>query len=331
MRGRERATILRAVHDARSALRPLAAAAACYTIWGFVPLLFQAIGRMGVDPWEILTHRTLWALPVAAVFVVLARQTRQVGYVLARPQVLRWLVLSAALIATNWVLFIYAVNTGRVLQTSLGYFITPVLNMAAGAWLLRERLDAIGKTAVALAVFGVVIQALALGYLPWISIVLAVSFCAYGVVRKQVQADAQTGLFIECALLVVPAALYWAWLQRHGLSHFGRGEPATLGLVAAGVITAIPLLMFAWAARRLPLSALGFLQFIAPSITFVLGTWQGEAFSTLRLFSFAIIWTSAIIFLWGAWRRTPRSASLSARGRDATPAGNALSRVDGAA
>lgn len=299
--------------------RPFIAAITCYTIWGFIPLLFQAIGRDGIDPWEILTHRTVWALPVAATFVCLGRQRAQLLAVLAQPRVLAWLVLSAALIATNWVLFIFAVNTGRVLQTSLGYFITPILNMAAGAVLLRERLDTIGRVAVALAVIGVGVQAAALGSVPWISIVLAVSFSAYGVVRKRVRAEAQTGLLIECALLVGPALLYWAWLDRQGLSHFGPGHAATGWLVAAGVITAIPLLLFAWAARRITLSSLGFLQFITPSITFVLGVLQGEPFTWLRGVSFAIIWTGAAGFLWGA-RRSSRQPPAGRAGpeRDQT-------------
>lgn len=287
--------------------RPVLAAATCYTIWGFVPLLFQAIGRMGVDPWEILTHRTVWATPVAGLFVVLGGQRSQLAKVCARPRVLAWLGLSAGLIATNWVIFILAVNTGRVLQTSLGYFITPILNMAAGALLLRERLDRIGQGAVVLAVIGVAVQAWALGRLPWVSLVLAVSFCAYGVVRKQVNADAQTGLFIECAVLLGPALAYGVWLERHGVSHFGRGEPATPWLVAAGIVTAVSLLLFAWAARRISLSALGFLQFIAPSITFVLGIVQGEPLTALRGLSFALIWTSAAVFLWSAWRRARRT------------------------
>jgi len=296
------------VSESHASLRPVLAAVTCYTIWGFVPLLFQAIGRMDVDPWEILTHRTIWAVPVAGAFVAMGRQRAQLFAVLARPRVLAWLVVSAALIATNWVIFILAVNTGRVLQTSLGYFITPILNMAAGALFLHERLDRIGRGAVTLAVTGVAIQAWALGHLPWISLVLAVSFCAYGIVRKRVDADAQTGLFIECSVLVAPALVYMEWLDRQGLSHFGAGQPATPWLVAAGIVTAVPLLLFAWAARRISLSALGFLQFIAPSITFVLGIAQGEPLTAVRALSFAVIWTSAGVFLWSAWRRTRKPA-----------------------
>lgn len=282
----------------------LGAGILCYFIWGFVPLAFQAIGHLGVGPWETLAHRTIWGAPTALIFVLLARQWTQVAGVFRQPKVLAWLALSAGLIAVNWMVFIWAVNSGRVLESSLGYYITPLINMAAGTLLFRERMDRIGVAAIILAVVGVVIQAAALGHLPLVSLALALSFGGYGVVRKQVAADAQTGLFIECLLLAVPSFFFVLWLEGQGDGHF-LASPATIGwLIASGPITAVPLVLFAWAARRIPLSFMGFLQFIGPTIAFAIGVSQGEAFTPLRAISFVFIWTGAAVFTYGAWRRS---------------------------
>lgn len=282
----------------------LGAGMVCYMIWGIVPLAFQVMGRQGIGAWEILAHRTLWAVPTAFLFVLLARQTPQLLQVLRQPRVMAWLALSAAIIALNWLVFIWAVNNGRVLETSLGYFINPLMAMAAGALIFRERLDAIGKGAIALAAVGVTIQAIALGHLPIISLTLAISFCAYGVIRKRVAADAQTGLLIECLILAVPGVFLIAWLQSTGAGHFTASPSSMAWLLACGPMTAIPLMLFSWAARRIPFSAMGFLQFIAPSMTFVMGVLQGEAFTPLRGVSFGFIWCGAAIFAYGAWRRS---------------------------
>ncbi len=295
----------------------LTAGIGAYVIWGLVPLLFQLLGRMGVSPWEILAHRTLWAVPAALIFVLLSRQWAQVLAVFRQPRLLGWLSLSALLIAANWCVFIWAVNSGRVLETSLGYYLNPLLNMAAGALLFRERINRVGQVAIGLAALGVAIQAMALGHLPFVSLALAVSFGGYGVVRKMVSADAQTGLLVECLILAIPSLFYLAWLQQ------GAGEPAlrdplALALViACGPLTAIPLMLFAWAARRVPLSAMGFLQFIAPTMTFIMGVMQGEAFTLARAISFGFIWGGAAVFAWGAWRVARRAGQAVAEARSA--------------
>jgi chloramphenicol-sensitive protein RarD len=176
--------------------------------------------------------------------------------------------------------------------------------MACGALLFRERIDGVGKIAIALAAVGVAIQAFALGHLPIVSLALALTFGGYGVVRKQVAADAQTGLFIECLILGLPCLVYVAWLQSQGVGHLLASPTATAWLLASGPITAVPLVLFAWAARRLPLSAIGFMQFIAPTISFTIGVHQGEAFTPLRAVSFVFIWIGALVFAYGAWRRS---------------------------
>ncbi|HEY9219815.1 MAG TPA: EamA family transporter RarD [Phenylobacterium sp.] len=289
----------------------VSAGIACYLIWGFVPLYFQAVAHAGPGSWEILAHRIAWSVPAAALFVAMAHQGRQVAAVFRQPRVLGWLLASAVLIAINWVVFIWAVNSGHVLESSLGYYINPLVNMAAGALIFRERIDRVGQAAIALAVVGVLLQTIAVGHLPLASLALALSFGSYGIVRKQVAADAQTGLLVECLLLAPPSLAYIAWLQASGAGHFG--DPAAAAwLIVSGPVTAIPLVLFAWAARRIPLSAMGFLQFTGPTIGFVIGVAQGEALTPLRMASFVFIWGAAAVFVWGAWHRSRAVAAAAA-------------------
>jgi len=282
----------------------LGAGLGCYLIWGIVPLVFQAMGKLGVSSWEILANRTVWAVPMALVFVLVAKQGREVLALLKTRRTMAWLTFSAALIAANWSIYIWAVNSARVLETSLGYYINPLLAMAAGALIFNERIDRLGAVAIALAAVGVAVQAIAIGGLPLVSLALAFSFGAYGIVRKRVTASAQAGLLIECLLLVGPGLAYVLWLQHAGLGHLGASLPATAWLLACGPITAVPLVLFSWAARRIPLSTLGFLQFIGPTIAFVIGVVQGESFTPLRAASFVFIWGGAAVFAFAAWRRS---------------------------
>jgi len=281
----------------------LGAGIACYFVWGFVPLVFQTIGHMGVGPWEILSQRVLWSLPTAALLVALAGQGGHLVEAMRNRRTLAWLALSSLLIATNWVVFIWAVNSGKVLDAALGYYITPLVNMAAGALLFRERISRLGGLAMGLAAIGVAVQAAALGGLPAVSLALAFSFGGYGIVRKRVATDAQTGFLIECLVVGLPALAYVLWAARAGQGHFGSGVAVSAWLVAAGPITAAPLVLFSWAARRIPLSAMGFLQFLSPSISFFIGLAEGEPFTPLRALSFAFIWSGAAVYLVGAWTR----------------------------
>jgi chloramphenicol-sensitive protein RarD len=238
------------------------------------------------------------------VLVLLARQGPAVRAALHRPRTVAALALSTALIVVNWTLFVWAVNNGRTLETSLGYYLNPLLSMAAGAWLFRERLDRFGQVAIAAAAVGVLLQGLALGALPIISLALAFSFAAYGVIRKGVSVDAQTGLFIECLMIVPFGLLYILWLERSGAGHFLDGPSSAFWLLMAGPITVAPLVLFSWAARRLPLSTVGFLQFLAPTISFCIGVSQGEPLNSLRVLSFVFIWAGASVYALGAWRRS---------------------------
>ncbi|WP_421730349.1 EamA family transporter RarD [Brevundimonas sp.] len=297
--------------EARNAL---IAGIGCYLMWGFIPLVFQAMARAGADPFEIMAHRTAWAVPLALLLVLLARQGRQVMAALKNPKVMGWIALSSTLIAINWTTYVIAVNHGRMLDASLGYYLNPLLNMAAGAWLFRERISRFGMVAIGLAGVGVVLQGVALGHLPWVALILAFSFCGYGVIRKRVAVDAQSGLFLEC-LILGPIGLAWVlWITSQGQGHFGVSPEASFWLLAGGPVTVIPMVLFAWAARRMPLSTMGFLQFIAPTMVFVFGVMQGEPFGWLRGVSFAFIWAGAAVYAAGALveRRHRNEAALSA-------------------
>lgn len=282
----------------------LGAAIVCYLIWGIVPLVFQAMGRLGISSWEILGNRMVWAVPVALGFVVMTHQGGEVRAIFRNPGAIAWLTLSALLIAANWSIYIWAVNSGRVLETALGYYINPLIGMAAGALLFRERIDRLGYLAIALAATGVIVQAVAVGGLPIVSLALALSFGAYGIVRKRVAVSAQAGLLVECLLLAGFGLAYVIWLQTRGLGHLGASWPATLWLLSCGPFTAVPLVLFAWAVRRIPLSSLGFLQFLGPTTGFIVGVAEGEPMSPLRALSFVFIWGGAVVFGYAAWRRS---------------------------
>lgn len=280
------------------------AGVACYSLWGFLPLYFHLLASLGVGSWEMIAHRTLWSVLWAGGLVLIAKQGGQVAQVLRQPKTLGVLALSTLAIFGNWTIYVFAVNAGHVIEASLGYYINPLMNMAAGALLFRERMSTEGKVAIGFAAVGVAIQTIALGHLPIVSLGLALTFCVYAILRKQVKADAQTGLFIECAYLALPGLLYVLSLQASGHGHFGTGAGVTALLALAGPATVVPLALFAWSARRLPLSAVGFLQFIAPTLQFLLGVAFGEPFTPLRALSFAFIWLGVATFAYGAWKKT---------------------------
>ncbi len=283
---------------------------ACYVLWGLLPLYIHLLATLGVGSFELIATRALWSAPWAGALVLLARQGGQVAAVLRRPKTLGVLALSTLAILSNWTIYVVAVDTGHVIEASLGYYINPLMNMAAGALLFRERMSRGSKIAVGLAAVGVAIQTAALGQIPAISLSLATTFCIYAILRKRAKADAQTGLFIECVYLTIPALLYVLHLQASGAGHFGAGAAVTILLMLAGPATVVPLALFAWSARRLPLSAVGFLQFIAPTLQFLVGLAFGEPFTPMRALSFAFIWLGVGVFAFGAWRRTRMLATV---------------------
>ena len=292
-----------------STRQALIAGVVCYLLWGATPALFIAMGKAGASPLEILAERAMWSAPWALVLVLVTGQGAAALAVFRRPRLLAMLALSALMIGSGWAVYVWAVNNGRNLESSLGYYITPLLNMAAGALIFRERIDRVGALAIGLATIGVVLQALALGHPPVIALFLACTFWGYGLIRKHVDAEAQTGLFIECLLMAGPGLAYVFWLHHAGGGIFGRSLGHTLLMMTAGPATVAPLAVFAWTARRLPFSTFGFLQFIAPTIGFLVGLANGERLTTAGMISFVFIWGGAATFVFGAWRASRRLQS----------------------
>ena len=281
---------------------PTLLAVTCYTIWGIVPLFYLPIHAFGAGALEVIAHRSVWAAVWALGLVMITKQWPEVGAAFKSPR-LRWmLLLTSILVASNWGIYVWAVTNGHTVESALGYYLTPLLNMAAGSLIFRERIDAWGKGAIALAVLGVVIQIVAIGQVPWIAILLALTFGSYGVLRKHLVVPALVGLCVECLYLFLPALGYLVWYEATGQGHFFHPAHA-FWLLLTGPVTVLPLVMFSYAARRIPLSTMGFVQFIGPTLTFIIGLWEGEPFSLAAGVSFAFIWAGALVFAFGAWRR----------------------------
>ena len=277
----------------------MGSALVCYLLWGLLPILFIWAARAGAGAFEIVAWRTIWSLPCAAglAFVVAGRRSLA-G--LSRAT-LGLLLVSAVLIAVNWSTYVWAVAAGRTLSASLGYYLLPLLNMAIGAALFRERITWPGGVAIALAGVGVVLQGVALGAFPWVALVLALSFGAYGVVRKVAHVEALPGLLVECIILFPPAAAYAAWLGAGGHGLFGTRLDTSLLLALGGPATVVPLALFTFAARRLKLSTVAFLQFLTPTLQFMVGLEAGETLTPLRMASFAFIWAGVAVFAVRPW------------------------------
>jgi chloramphenicol-sensitive protein RarD len=283
-----------------------------YIIWGLIPAWFILAGRLGAGSWEIVGQRAMWSAPWAGLLVLISGHGDQVLRVFRRPRLLGQLAVSALMIVSGWAVYVWAVNNGRNIESSLGYFINPLLNMALGAWLFRERIDAVGLAAIGLAAVGVLLQTFALGHPPLIALFLAVTFTIYGVIRKRIDVDAQAGLFVESLLMCPFGLALTLWVAHTGAATFGHGLPITLVLLAMGPATVLPLALFAWTARRMPLTSVAFLQFTGPTLGFAIGLFMGERLTPTGVVSFGFIWAGVALFLIGAWRRSRRLAGIAA-------------------
>ena len=286
----------------------LAAAFSAYVIWGFLPLYLILV--RSVPAFEFVGWRIIWTLPLCLLIVLARRQGPDLRAALANRRTLGLLALSATLIAVNWVVYVWAIQNGQVYAASLGYYINPLVNVLLGTVLLGEKLSRPQWAAVGLA--GIGVSLLAAGALTtlWISLTLALSFGSYGLIRKQLDVGSVPGLTIESALLLLPSlAVAWYYAQTQG-SSFAVSTELSVAIMAGGVVTAFPLLLFAIAARKLPYSMLGFIQFLAPSIVFVLGlTVFGEELKPVQAACFACIWAAAAIFVWDLVARTRKPAA----------------------
>ncbi|MGZ8329078.1 MAG: EamA family transporter RarD [Allosphingosinicella sp.] len=281
-----------------------------YALWGVLPLYFKALIHVGAA--EIVAHRILWSLLFLGALATLWRKWPLIRAALANRRVALTLLLTAILIGINWLVYIYAVVTGHVLEGSLGYYLNPLVNVLLGVFLLKEKLSALQKAAVFLAGAGVAFLALGAGDAIWISLTLAASFAVYGFLRKVAPVESLEGLWIE-TLFLAPLALGWVvWLAQAGDSAFLDSRLTDLLLILGGALTAIPLLLFTAAAKRLPYSTLGFLQYVAPSIQFLLAVLVfGEALTKAHIVCFAAIWIALAIFV-GEGLRAGRAARAAA-------------------
>ncbi|WDD99000.1 EamA family transporter RarD [Thalassomonas actiniarum] len=277
-------------------------AVSAYLMWGIAPLYFKLLTDVGAD--EILVHRVIWSSLLLLLVVIAMKKWPQVKALMQEPKLLFRLTLTAVILASNWFLFIWAINNDHLLDASLGYYINPLLSVALGMIFLGERLRKWQKFAVILAIIGVLIQLVMLGSLPVISLALAGTFGVYGLLRKKMQVDSFVGLLVESSLMVPIALLYWGFfISSPTTDMFSNSLSLNVTLVMAGVVTTAPLLCFTAAAKRLTLSALGFFQYIGPSIMFVLATvLYNEPLQTAKLTTFVFIWLALVIFSYESFR-----------------------------
>lgn len=271
-------------------------AAACYSAWGLFPIYFKALNS--IPSIEILLHRMVWALVFLLLVLSVRKQWAWLADVFRQPKLLAGFTASAVLLSANWFLYIWAINNDRIVDASLGYFMTPLVNVFLGFVLLKERLRTFQWLAIACAGLGVLWLSLQTGHPPWIALVLASTFGMYGLLRKTAALGALEGLSLETMILFPFAFAYLGYLALHEQSVFLQATTNTqILLLAAGPITAIPLLMFAAAARRIPLATLGLMQYISPTIQLLIGVWlYHEQFSHERLLGFLGIWLGLFIY-----------------------------------
>ncbi|HTD05023.1 EamA family transporter RarD [Undibacterium sp.] len=271
-------------------------ASTSYILWGLFPLYFKALHEFA--PIEILLHRMLWSLVFLSIVLSIRKQWSWLRGVMRQPRLIAGFAASALLLSGNWFIYIWSINNGRVIDSSLGYFMTPLVNVLLGFLLLQERLRPGQWLSVAIAACGVLWLTVQAGHVPWIGLSLALTFGSYGLLRKTAKLGALEGLSLETLLLFPVAAAYLALLANQGQSHFaGASTSSQLLLLAAGPITAIPLLLFAAGARRIPMSTLGLLQYISPSLQLILGVWLfKEPFNGDRLLGFIAIWAALAVY-----------------------------------
>jgi chloramphenicol-sensitive protein RarD len=299
------AETLQANTDA-AARRGFFLALAAYSLWGLLPFYMKAVAHLPLI--EVVAHRIIWSVPIAACVLVWLGRTADFKTAIRTPRMLAMAALTAVIISVNWGIYVWAIAADRTVETALGYYINPLVNVVVGAVLLGERLSRAQVAAVALAALAVVILTVEGGKLPWVSLALAFSFAAYGYFRKTLPIGPSQGFLLEVCLLSVPALIYAGWLIATGTDHFISGSSRDLALlVGCGPVTAVPLLLFAFGARLLRLSTLGIMQYIAPTIVFLIAVFVfHEPFGTIDAVAFGLIWIALAIYSWSmlSGRRT---------------------------
>jgi chloramphenicol-sensitive protein RarD len=283
---------------------------AAYGMWGLVPLFWPLLKPAGAA--EILANRMVWSLAFVALALLFVRRWAWAGELLRQPKRLGLVALAAAVITVNWGVYIWAVNAGHVVEASLGYFINPLVTIAMGVLILKERLRPLQWVAVGVGVASVVVLTVGFGRPPWISLCLAFSFATYGLVKKKVALGGIESLAAETAIQFLPALGYLIWLSVHGGSTFTSEGPGHAVLLAStGVVTALPLVCFGAAAIRVPLSTLGLLQYLAPVFQFGLGIlYFHEAMPPERWVGFALVWLALVLLTWSAMQSARRARGV---------------------
>jgi chloramphenicol-sensitive protein RarD len=296
---------------ARLSPRGLAAATAAFTIWGLFPIYLHAL--RGVPATQVIAHRITWSCLLLLGWMMLRGELGRLSVTLARPALLARLTVTALLISSNWLVYVWSVAHNHIVDSSLGYYINPLMNVVLGVFVLHERLNRAQWTAVALAAIAVGYLTLLAGRPPWIALTLAISFSLYGLLRKIMSVDALPGLATETLLLMPLAAAYLVWCELTGSGALMHARPGTAALlVGSGLVTAVPLFLFAYGARALPYSTVGVLQYIGPSLQLLCGVlFFGEHFAAPLAAGFGLIWIALLIYAAdGMWRA--RSAARAA-------------------
>jgi chloramphenicol-sensitive protein RarD len=296
--------------DAGEARRGLAITAGAFVIWGLVPMYWHLL--KAVPSFHVIAQRIIWSTVLVVTWLLLSSRLRWWRQIAAQPRALGVLALSSCAIGFNWSLYIWAISNGHVIESSLGYFINPLVNVVLGVLVLKERLRGLQWLAVAFAAVGVAWIAIETGAPPWISLGLALSFGLYGLLRKLVAVDAVAGLGVESLYLFLPALAFAVWGEHgHGGAFLhGWGWRNDLLLVLGGAVTAVPLIAFAYGVRRIALSLVGILQFIAPSLALVLGVWFfHEPFDSVMVIGFGAIWVGLVLFVGDSLWRSGRASS----------------------
>lgn len=297
-------------HDAGGdTLRGFFFALSAYLLWGVLPLYMKAVAH--IPPVEVVAHRLLWSVPVAGILLVLLGRTSDIKRAISSPKTLAMAALTATIISINWLVYVLAIATDRAMEAALGYYINPLVSIAMGALLLRERLSPLQLIAVCIATAGVMVLAVEAGGLPWISLALAFSFAIYGFLRKTLPIGPSQGFFLEVLILSIPALSYVVWLQWRGESNFSLSQPLEFWLlIGCGPVSAIPLILYAYGAKFLRYATIGIMQYIAPTAIFLVALFVfQEPFGGERKIAFALIWLALAIYTWPMLRALAKKNS----------------------
>ncbi|MDI7861110.1 EamA family transporter RarD [Rhizobiaceae bacterium n13] len=284
--------------------RGFAFALSAYLMWGFLPFYMKAVAH--ISPAEVIAHRILWSLPVAGAVLLYLRRTAELKVALKTPRMLKMAVITATLITINWGIYVWAIGAGRAIDAALGYYINPLLSVFLGAVLLKEKLNPAQLVAIGLAVLAVAVLTLEAGGLPWVALSLSLSWGFYAFFRKTLPVGPNQGFFLEVMILGLPALIYVLYLEITGQGHFFGGTSIdTALLVGSGVVTAVPLMVYANGAKLLRLSTIGIMQYIAPTMIFIIAVFAfKEPFGTAKMIAFPLIWAALLVYSWSMFRQS---------------------------